>query len=193
MKLRVNWYYVTIGVVNLAAIVAIACIIAPLSPAPVAASIAPPTPPAVKKIGTTRSGVPERIEIPSLSLNIPIQTGSFDAETRQWTLDDQHAFYADYSVQPNEKAGATLIYAHARWGLFGALPDLLPGAEAVVRTSNDLEFRYQYNSSKTVSPEDTSIFTKKGAPTLVLQTCSGTFSQNRTLYHFSLDDVSNTK
>lgn len=130
--------------------------------------------------------IPTRITITSLDIDIPVTTGTFDPESHQWTLDESGAFWAEYSEAPNDTKGTTFIYAHARWGLFGALPDITSGAEALIFTQSGQVYRYHFESANTVEPEDTTVFARSGKPKLVLQTCSGTFSQNRTLYSFSL-------
>ncbi len=188
MKLRLNRYHVSIAAVNLTAALMLLFILAPFASAPVTAHIkhAPAPKKAVKKV---ISGVPERIVIPSLSLDIRVKTGSFNPRTKQWTISDKAAYYANYSVLPNNASGTTLIYGHARWGLFGALPDLTQHADVYLHTKNKQIFHYKYVSSVVVEPDNTDIFSSNGKPQLVLQTCSGTWSQYRALYRFSLVNV----
>ncbi|MFZ1301232.1 MAG: sortase [Candidatus Microsaccharimonas sp.] len=143
--------------------------------------------PTFKKINL---GIPIRVVVPSIGIDIPVRTGSYDTATQSWTLDTSSAFYADRSVPANDSNGATLIYAHAREGLFEKLPNISEGAIAEVYTDSGKIFSYNFQSSKQVKPDDTSIFVNSGAPMLTLQTCSGPYDVYRTLVSFSLAGVS---
>lgn len=134
-------------------------------------------------------GVPVRIVVPSLAIDLPVRTGSYNTADQTWTIDTAGAFYADMSVPANNNNGTTLIYAHGRDGLFGSLPSITPGAKAVITTASGGTFTYTYQSVVEVNPDDTSLFDVTTAPTLILQTCSGDWSQFRALYSFSLTEV----
>lgn len=143
-------------------------------------------PPVQEKV---TQGTPTHITIPSVSIDLPIQVGSYNPVSDTWSTDVTDAFYADYSVPVNDHAGTTLIYSHARWGLFGNLPDITPQAAVTVTTDTGYTFHYAYQSVQQVSPSDTSVFTVNGPPTLVLQTCAGDWSQYRALYSFQFVSV----
>ena len=129
-------------------------------------------------------GVPSRLVVPSLQLNLHVATGSYDTVAGDWTSSQTDALYADTSMPANDSNGTTLIYGHAQTAVFASLPALRPGAEAVVYTPNHV-FHYKYQSSKLVLPSDTTVFTSHGAPKLVLQTCSGAWDAYRSLYSFT--------
>lgn len=131
-------------------------------------------------------GVPVRVQVDSARINLPVITGSYNQKTGQWTLTNTSAQYADRSLPANNKAGTTLIYAHAEQNLFGRLSQLSPNSTAYVYTDNGYKFTYTLTTTEAVSPRQTSVITSEGAPQLLLQTCSGTFSQNRQLYYFKL-------
>ena len=187
MTLRLNRYYIAIAVVNIAVILALLCVIAPFEAVSVAVNVQH----AEAKTNTKKaiSGVPNRIVIPSLRLDIRVKIGSYDQKTKQWTISDDGAYYADYSIVPNDTIGTSLIYGHARWGIFGALPDLPEKADLYVYTESEHVFHYQYIAVTNVEPSNTNIFSRKGVPQLVLQTCSGAWSQYRSLYTFSFVEV----
>lgn len=134
-------------------------------------------------------GVAQRIEVPSIAIDIDVKQGGYDPITQTWIVDDTAAFIADTTVPVNDTNGTTLIYGHAKWGLFGALPDLRPGAEATVYAADGSRFIYIFESVSQVTPDDLSMLTTEGEPKLVLQTCSGLFDQHRTLALFSLKEV----
>ena len=183
--------YSAIGVANLCVFAMFAAILSP-QPEPVNAepvAIVVPeklTGPTFTKISL---GIPSRVVVDSVGIDLPVRTGSYNPTDKTWTLDEQSAFYADLSVPANDSNGSTLIYAHARFGLFAKLPAVTEGATARVYTDSGKVFSYTFVSSRQVDPGDTSIFVSSGSPTLALQTCSGPFDIYRTLALFSLTEV----
>jgi LPXTG-site transpeptidase (sortase) family protein len=135
-------------------------------------------------------GIPVHITVPSLGINLNVQVGHYDAATGGWSLDLANAYYAAYSLPVNESNGTTLIYSHAQAGLFEKLPLITEGSEAIITTDTGHTFRYQYQSMRQVDPSDTSVFVFDGPPTLVLQTCTGDWSQYRALFSFKLLSIS---
>ncbi|HUC96451.1 MAG TPA: sortase [Candidatus Saccharimonadales bacterium] len=142
-----------------------------------------------RQVQLIRSGVPTRIVINSLGMDLAVGTGSFDPSTGNWTIDDTKAYYADISVPTNDHNGTTLIYGHNRQSVFGALHTIQPGAEAVVYTNTGYTFHYIYQSMREVLPNDVSIFQANGKPELTLLTCSGGWDTYRSLYTFKLETV----
>lgn len=136
---------------------------------------------------TLVTGVPVAINIPSLKIDLQVIPGYYDSKSGQWTLTLDKAQFAEPSTQPNNEMGNTLIYGHYRPEVFAYLHHIVPGAQAIVTTDNGYEFTYTFEDSVAYSPTDTSIFTYTGAPRLTIQTCSGTFMQNRQMYYFKYD------
>lgn len=134
-------------------------------------------------------GVADRIAVPSIGIDIAVQSGSYSTATESWMVDDTSAFHADTTVPINDTNGTTLIYGHARRGIFGNLPDIRSGAEANVHTADGSRFVYEFESVRQVDPTDVSMLTSDGTPKLILQTCSGLFDQHRTLATFSFKEV----
>lgn len=143
--------------------------------------------PAVKHVKPVAavSGTPNRLVVGSVGVDITVATGAYDAANDSWTIGDTSAYYADVSVPVNNNNGTTLIYGHARDGLFASLAGLQAGAEAEVYTTNGRVFHYTFQSVRNVDPTDTSIFTSSGPPVLTLQTCTGPWDAYRALYRFS--------
>jgi len=136
-----------------------------------------------------KQGLPTRVVVPSIALDHRVQPGSYEPENKSWTLDDKSVFYADRTVPANNSNGTTLLYGHAKPEVLGDIPKIREGAEAKVSTDTGITFTYIFQSSKEVSPNDTSVLTSSGPPTLVLQTCSGPFDKYRTLVSFRLVGV----
>ncbi len=129
-------------------------------------------------------GNPHSISIPSLDLTLAVIHGTED-QKGNWTLTPTKAQYAVISPEPNNHEGNTVIYGHALTNVFGTLYKMKKGDTADITTDNGYIFHYVYQGTYAVNPRDWSIFEYKGAPILTLQTCSGTFYQNRQMYQFS--------
>lgn len=135
-------------------------------------------------------GQPTHLSVPSIGIDLPVKQGTYAADTASWTIDHSAAFHADISMPVNESNGTTLLYAHAQSGLFDVLPRITAGAQAIVTSDTGHTFTYTYVAMTETTPSDTSVFRSDGPPLLVLQTCSGEWSQYRDLYAFHLTKVS---
>ncbi|MDN5275403.1 MAG: sortase [Candidatus Saccharibacteria bacterium] len=134
-------------------------------------------------------GTPTRIIVPSVGIDLGILLGTFNPSDGSWTLDQDHAFYADASVPSNDSNGNTVIYGHAQAQIFARLSSIPVDAKAYIYTDSGLLFIYAYQSKTDVVPTDTSVFDVTGPPTLVLQTCTGPWDVYRALYSFNLEVV----
>lgn len=181
---RVLEYYVFICMASIAAVYMLYVVITPLPATRVRASSSV-APPAVVPAVIPKSGIPSRLVVPSIGIDMPIKVGDYNINTKLWTVTDTEIFYANTSVPANDTNGTTLIYGHARWGVFGALPDIQPDALAEVYTDSGFRFEYRYASMQKVAPTNTSVFTEKGEPKLLLQTCTGPWDSERALYSFA--------
>jgi len=132
------------------------------------------------------SGQPVRIEIPSLKIDLKVIDGYYNANNKAWTLTRDKAQYATMTAQPNNKDGNTFIYAHNRAGVFHDLSKIKVGDKVIITTENGHTFTYKFRTSQETNPNDTTLFTYRGAPILTLQTCSGVWYQNRQLFTFDL-------
>jgi len=156
------------------------------------ASIITPSPttpyqktPDVEKV----SGKPITIQLPDRSIDLEVTDGSFNRWTQSWTLSNDKAHFATNTTPANNQEGLTFIYGHNTDKVFGALNNIQPGDIAIVRTDTGHTFTYKYRDSKEVAPTDVSLFNYRGAPVLVLQTCSGAWSEKRHLLTFDLVEV----
>lgn len=140
---------------------------------------------AVKPDKPLITGHPVAISVPSVNINIPVIDGYYNQKTRDWTLSLDKAQFATPTAQPNNIAGNTFIYGHFRWGVFYTLPKIQPGAEATITTDNGYKFTYRFYSTYATQPTDSSVLHYQGPPMLTLQTCSGSYYQNRQMYLFS--------
>jgi len=140
--------------------------------------------------GPLVSGTPVHITIPSVNIDLQVIPGYYYPATNSWTLSNDKAQYGVMTAKSNNKEGATFIYAHALDNVFGRLPKILPGQQAIVTTDNGLKFTYSFQQSTVTKPTDTSLFNYKGKPVLILQTCTGAWYQDRQLFVFNLTEIS---
>lgn len=131
---------------------------------------------------------PTQIQIPSVEVDLQVLPGYYDAASRSWTLTN-NAHFATVSTQPNNISGTTFIYGHNRRGVLATLTGIKPGAAAYLKTASGKTFVYRYTSQNTVAPEDVWVLQNATRPTLLLQTCTGAWFQNRTLYTFEFVEV----
>jgi LPXTG-site transpeptidase (sortase) family protein len=162
-----------------------------LSNSPILASIAVPTTPMPPVKKEPIVGTPVRVVVPSVGIDLAVQPGAYNPEYGTWVIGNDSAYHADVTVPVNNANGTTLIYGHAQWGVFGRLPEVDEGAEALIYTAEGTVFRYIFQSSRQVDPTDVSELTVVGSPRLLLQTCSGPFDAYRTLVAFRLEGITN--
>ncbi|HLZ15246.1 MAG TPA: sortase [Candidatus Saccharimonadales bacterium] len=134
------------------------------------------------------SGEPNHLSIPSLGINLDVIPGYYNATSQKWTLTLDKVQFAAMTTPPNNQSGVTFMYGHARTNVFGSLPKIQPGAQAIVTTANGHTFYYTLDHNEVVAPTDSnSVFSYSGKPILTLQTCVGLFFQKRDLITFRLD------
>lgn len=134
-------------------------------------------------------GVPVRIVISDANIDLPVVDGTYDAGSQTWSLSSDKAHFATPTALANAKEGSTFIYGHNSKSVFAGLSKLQPGSIAVVETENGLKFRYILRTYKDVEPTDTSILSYRGKPILTVQTCAGTWFEDRRLYTFDFESV----
>lgn len=140
---------------------------------------------------TIISGIPSRISVPRLAVDLPVERGQYDEVTKQWSLNDEAAFFATVTSLPNDNRGNTFIYGHNNRKIFGALANIAVGDIVTIQTGNGHTFSYQYRGDDVVTPEKTSVLdTDPSSPTLTIMTCDGLWSEGRRLMYFDLVEVS---
>ncbi len=146
-------------------------------------------PPAVEQKKSTIYGKPSRLVIKSVSIDIAVTDGIYNEQDRTWSLSNDKAHYALISPLANDAKGNTFIYGHNRREVFSRLEDVVANDTLKLITDNGYEFTYSFVDSVTTDPYDDSLFRYSGSPIVTLQTCSGLWFQNRSLFTFKLDSV----
>jgi LPXTG-site transpeptidase (sortase) family protein len=135
------------------------------------------------------SGTPVSIKIESVGIALEVAPGVYNPNDQSWSLSLDKAHWGNMTYPANNKSGLTFIYAHNRRGVFKSLPNVKLGDIAIVTTDNNQTFTYSFTASTVTKPEDASIFNYSGKPILVLQTCTGTWYENRQLFVFDYASV----
>lgn len=130
--------------------------------------------------------LPIHLSVPSSGVSVDIDPGYYSPDTQTWTISDTKAYFAVGTATPNTVGGNTYIYGHNRGNIFYRLNKALPGAEAVVTTSDNKKFTYILTTVRDVQPSDMALLNYQGEPILTLQTCSGLWDQYRRLFIFNL-------
>lgn len=134
------------------------------------------------------TGIPVRVVVPTHAIDLSIEPGEYNPADNSWTLNDTDAFFAKLSNPANNSNGNTFIYGHGTDAVFGKLSanPPTPGTIAKVYTDNGYVFTYTFREVKDYDPADTSALSdiSKGKPRVTLQTCTGDWSQWRTMYTF---------
>lgn len=139
------------------------------------------------------AGKPIRITIASAGIDLPVDEGTYNSADGSWTLSDTHAQFATMTQPANDHAGTTFIYGHGTDAVFGKIGITPPptGTVAQIYTDNGHVFFYTLQTVTDYSPADTSILenTSTGSPRLIIQTCTGAFSEWRTMFTFAFQKV----
>ncbi len=151
-------------------------------------TLAAPPQPAAKQVIVT-SGVPVRIVIPTLGIDLPVDPGRYNPTDNSWTLSGYHAQYAEMTALANNYGGNTFIYGHRNKYVFLYLYRLKTDDRVLVYTSNNHIFSYNFVSAETVAPDNTSILDYQGPPIMTIQTCTGNWNESRQMFKFDFAGV----
>jgi LPXTG-site transpeptidase (sortase) family protein len=118
---------------------------------------------------------PVRILIPKVDIDLKV----IDAPIVDgyWTLSDNTASYGLGSGHPGSKSN-TVIFAHARVGLFYNLKDVQVNDIIYVFTKTQW-YRYKVNNITAVYPNQTEVLKPTKTETLTLYTCTGFSDEKR--------------
>jgi LPXTG-site transpeptidase (sortase) family protein len=129
------------------------------------------------------SGVPNRIVVPSLAIDLPVVSQTYSKALKSWPVAPSDANYATETPLINNSKGQSLIYGHDNRAVFGPLLNMQPRTEVYVYTANGHIFKYSFTGFKDVSPNQVNIVSEMtDAPVgLNLITCTGAYFQYRHL------------
>jgi len=127
---------------------------------------------------------PTRVEVGSVSIDAPVSPVGIDVKQGVLGVSaniHRTGWWAD-GAQPGDKTGAVLIAGHvdsasAGAGAFFRVKDARAGEKIALSTAGGRTFTYKIVSVRSYLKADlpTSVWSRKGAPRLVLVTCGGPF------------------
>jgi sortase A len=119
--------------------------------------------------------IPVRVLLPKADIDIPVIPAKI--VDGYWELSENTASYGLGSGLPGEKNN-TVIFAHARKGLFYNLKDVKTGDIIYVFSENKW-FRYKVNKITSVYPDQVEVIKPTKNETLTLYTCTGYNDEKR--------------
>jgi LPXTG-site transpeptidase (sortase) family protein len=122
-----------------------------------------------------KENVPVRILIPSVKIDLSVTTSNI--VNGYWELSETTASYGLGSGYPSQK-GNTVIFAHAREGLFYNLKDVKK-EDTIYVFSKDKWFKYKVNKITTVYPNQVEVIKPTKNEVLTLYTCTGFADEKR--------------
>ncbi len=120
---------------------------------------------------------PSRIVIKPVKVNLQIKASR--VVSGFWEIHNDTANYGIGSSLPQNDSGNTVIFAHAKKGLFLPLRKVKKHDVISIETANGKSYNYQVVEKKEVSPQDTEIIQNTLDKTLTLFTCSGFADRKR--------------
>ena len=123
----------------------------------------------------TTQDLPVRILLPKENIDLNVTPSKII--NGYWELSENTASYGEGSGIPGQN-GNTVIFAHAREGLFYNLKDVQVNDVIYVFTKNNW-YRYKVNKITAVYPNQTEVIAPTKNQTLTLYTCTGFSDEKR--------------
>lgn len=120
--------------------------------------------------------IPYRIVIPKISVDRLIKQAVIQNGT--WETFDDFVSYGLGSAPPRDQKGSTVMFAHARTGLFSRLDELLEGDSIYILEKNNW-YLYKVLKKIYVLPTETDFLKDNYGRSLILFTCYGPLDEKR--------------
>jgi hypothetical protein len=127
---------------------------------------------------------PKRLLLPSIDLGIDIDDATIDIHTNTWPLSNTNAQYANFTSRLGSKRGTMLLYGHNTWQVMRKTGDLKIGDEMVLLDENGQEWKFRFDHSESVIPENVGFIYEDVPFRVVAFTCDGWNDQYRRLMYF---------
>ncbi len=121
------------------------------------------------------AGLPVRLTLPSLGLDLPVIPASVSAN--HWPTTTQGVSYMVSSALPG--AGNSVFYGHNWPRILGTLSQAQVGQQLTITTSDGQVQNYRIQSVEVVKSSAVDILNPSELPRITLYTCAGIFDQNR--------------
>ncbi len=121
---------------------------------------------------------PLRIRIANIGINVNVEDSGIENGT--WAVPEHAAGFAEGSAYLDEEHGNSVIFAHARWGLFKPLIDVKDGDTISVLGEKNM-YTYKVTSIEKILPDEIDKIKSFGDHQLTLFTCEGINDEYRLL------------
>lgn len=125
---------------------------------------------------TLKGELPAEIEIPSISIKLPVDIG--EIKNGVWQVSNSKATFLSTSARPGAN-GNTVIYGHNKKIIFGNLPYLSLGQKIFLKTTDGKIYIYQAYKKDFVSPDRVDLISPTNTEELTIYTCWGLFDNQR--------------
>ncbi|MBC7764312.1 sortase [Microbacteriaceae bacterium] len=137
------------------------------------------------------SGRPNRIVVESLGIDLFIKDGTYNPSTKEWTLSNDIAYFAEMTTPANNSHGSTFIYGHNTEAIFAKFKNISSNVIVKIYTTNGHIFEYTYRNDAIVTPNITNVlYENPESPQLTVMTCEGAWSKVRRIMYFDFKVVS---
>ena len=136
-------------------------------------------------------GVPTRVTLPDIGIDLPAKKGSYNPAAQTWTLDKTHVFI-NTLTNPEGQLGelenlpVPLLYGHNNASILAKTRDIKPGHTLTVVTDNGYVLEYRYLRDIVVAQEESWVLDYQGPEDLMLMTCTGVRYEVRRVMFFDL-------
>lgn len=120
--------------------------------------------------------VPTQVTIPSIKLDLPIETGKIVEGV--WQISETSATFLESSAPP-KTGGNIVVYGHNKKAIFGSLPYIEVGNEIYIKTTEGQIHIYEVYKKEIVNPTRVDLVSPTGFEELTIYTCWGLFDQKR--------------
>ncbi len=119
---------------------------------------------------------PQRIEIPSIKVNLPIIPAI--TKGNMWETSNQGVSYLSSSPLPGQK-GNSVMYGHNWNYLLADLPKVKPGQTVYIIMENGYKKKFVIEYTATVNPSQTYIIDNTNDSRITIYTCTGFLDSKR--------------
>lgn len=139
---------------------------------------------ALNTLSESSQDVPEMIVIPNLAINTTVSRSNY--KNGSWAESENSASYDQESASLNTTRGHTLIFAHAKTGLFSNLLNISSKDSIFILGSSNKLYEYNVSGIETVDPSEVYKMESLGDHNLTLITCQGEDDKYRLLVKATL-------
>lgn len=133
------------------------------------------------------TSAPIRLAITSLGIDLPVNPGTYNEISQEWTLSDDSLFVNAYTADGLiglDQPVTPLIYGHNKPHILAKTKTMTTADILSVVLEDGYRVDYTFVKRQQLSPTDDWILNYTGPEDLLLMTCDGAWDQHRTILYF---------